>query len=126
MQGLVPGESSFSSSRATEGYYAVRRENDADRESLMFGTSSLKSVLKEVGVQGSGELGSGGAARLPWAPSLHLFSCTWTPALGPGLTGNSRSYQASCSTVVPGITYKSAQKAGFSLAESPGFIVLYS
>ena len=126
MQGLVPGESSFSSSRATEGYYAVRRENDADRESLMFGTSSLKSVLKEVGVQGSGELGSGGAARLPWAPPLHLFSCTWTPALGPGLTGNPRSYQASCSTVVPGITYKSAQKAGFSLAESPGFIVLYS
>ncbi|KAM9684512.1 serine hydrolase-like protein 2 isoform 2-T2 [Dama dama] len=33
--------------KATEGYYAVRRENDADRESIMFGTSSLKSVLKE-------------------------------------------------------------------------------
>ncbi|KAF4023024.1 hypothetical protein G4228_014579, partial [Cervus hanglu yarkandensis] len=33
--------------KATEGYYALRRENDANRESIMFGTNSLKSVLRE-------------------------------------------------------------------------------
>ena len=81
MQGAVPGEPSFSSSRATEGRYALRREDDTDRETVMFVVSSLKSVLKEVGAQGSGQLGSAGAARLPWAPPVHLFSCTGTPAL---------------------------------------------
>lgn len=83
MQGLVPSEPPFSSSRATEGYYAVRRENDANRESIMFVTSSLKSVLKEVGVQGSGQLGSGGAARLPWAPPLPFLFSHWDPCSGP-------------------------------------------
>uniref|UniRef100_A0AAA9T3M2 Serine hydrolase like 2 n=3 Tax=Bos TaxID=9903 RepID=A0AAA9T3M2_BOVIN len=82
--------------KATEGYYALRREDDADKETVMFVVSSLKSVLKEVGAQGSGQLGSAGAARLPWAPPVHLFSCTGTPALAPGLTGNPRSNQASC------------------------------
>ncbi|XP_055251817.1 serine hydrolase-like protein 2 isoform X1 [Moschus berezovskii] len=33
--------------KATEGYYAVRRVNDTDRELMVFVTSSLKSVLKE-------------------------------------------------------------------------------
>ncbi|XP_040089101.1 serine hydrolase-like protein 2 isoform X1 [Oryx dammah] len=33
--------------KATEGYYAVRRENDGNREPMMFVSSSLKSVLKE-------------------------------------------------------------------------------
>ncbi|XP_017904346.1 PREDICTED: serine hydrolase-like protein 2 isoform X8 [Capra hircus] len=33
--------------KATEGYYAIRRENDGNREPMMFVSSSLKSVLKE-------------------------------------------------------------------------------
>ncbi|XDC74310.1 hypothetical protein R6Z07F_005483 [Ovis aries] len=33
--------------KATEGYYALRRENDGNREPMMFVSSSLKSVLKE-------------------------------------------------------------------------------
>ncbi|XP_027396409.1 serine hydrolase-like protein 2 isoform X1 [Bos indicus x Bos taurus] len=33
--------------KATEGYYALRREDDADKETVMFVVSSLKSVLKE-------------------------------------------------------------------------------
>lgn len=65
MQGVVPGEPSFSSYRATEGYYAIRRENDGNREPMMFVSSSLKSVLKEVCAQGSGQLGSAGTPRLP-------------------------------------------------------------
>ncbi|XP_052495988.1 serine hydrolase-like protein 2 [Budorcas taxicolor] len=33
--------------KATEGYYAIRRENDGNREPMMFVSSSLKSVLKQ-------------------------------------------------------------------------------
>ncbi|XP_044797880.2 LOW QUALITY PROTEIN: serine hydrolase-like protein 2 [Bubalus bubalis] len=33
--------------KATEGRYALRREDDTDRETVMFVVSSLKSVLKE-------------------------------------------------------------------------------
>ena len=77
MQGAVPGEPSFSSSRATEGYYALRREDDADKETVMFVVSSLKSVLKEVGAQGSGQLGSAGAATLVWAGKPQLGNAAW-------------------------------------------------
>lgn len=40
-----------------QGFYNVRRENDADKEALNLATDILKSVLKEVGVRGSARLG---------------------------------------------------------------------
>ena len=49
MQEVVPGEPVFSFPRATQGYYDVRRENDANMELMLFVTNSLRSILKEVG-----------------------------------------------------------------------------
>lgn len=59
-------------SRASHGYYNVRREN-ADREHLRFVLAMLKSVLKEVGVRGSGDRGPGQGRRPLWAPSHPLL-----------------------------------------------------
>ena len=60
----------------------MRRENDADKEPMQFVTSTLRSILQEVGARGLGRPGRP-------EPSLPLlFSCTGTPGLAPGLTGD--------------------------------------
>lgn len=73
-------------SRAAQGFYNVRRENDADKEPMQFVTSTLRSILQEVGARGLGRPGRP-------EPSLPLlFSCTGTPGLAPGLTGGPWSH----------------------------------
>ncbi|XP_070362871.1 serine hydrolase-like protein 2 isoform X4 [Equus asinus] len=82
--------------KASHGYYNVRREN-ADREHLHFVLGMLKSVLKEVGVRGSGDRGPGQGRRPLWAPSHPLFCLDWDSwsGLAPALTGDQ---------VLPGLT----------------------
>jgi len=44
--------------KAIQGYYNVRRENDSDRNVLLFVMDTLQSVLKEVGARGSARVRS--------------------------------------------------------------------
>lgn len=85
----------------------------------MFVSSSLKSVLKEVcaQVQGWGQQGCQ-AALSSTCPSLFL---RWDPCSGPRSNRcNPRSYQASRSTVVPGIHINQHRKQAFHW-QSPWF-----
>lgn len=50
------GVANFSLPRALQGYYDVRRVNDADKEPVLFMVDTLKSILKEVRCVAPGRL----------------------------------------------------------------------